>query len=323
MPTRVHLSGEWPGEELAAVRAAAGGCEVAAGEGPAGDTQIWVTGEAGADTLRRLGELRAVVVPWAGPGEGLRAAVKAVADRGVTLHNLHDNAAATAEQAVALVLAACRLIPAADRALRAAQWPGRTVGAAELMPRMTVLEGRRAVVLGYGEIGRRVGRALAALDVNVTGVTRTGRAGTEPVGRLRELLPEAEVLVSCLPLTDETRGLIGGAELALLPERAVVVNVGRGEVFNEGPLYDAAASNRLAAVGLDVWWRYPEGSEAGDTPPGDQPWHTLDNVVMTPHTGGAWKAPGRRLRRAGALGELLAALACGERPNEVDLDRGY
>ena len=153
----------------------------------------------------------AVVIPWAGPGDDVRAAVKATDGR-VTLHNLHDNADATAEQAIALLLAACRLVPVMDADLRNGRWAGRNTNT-DLLRRMIVLSGKRAVVLGFGEIGRRIGRTLEALNVEVIGVTRSGRGDTTSIDRLHDVLPQADFLVSALPMTNATKDLIGEAEL--------------------------------------------------------------------------------------------------------------
>ena len=316
---RVHLTGDWPAARLALVRDRAVGCDLSAGDEPPADTQVYV-GNTDAETVEKLTDLRHVLIPWAGPGEGIRNAIKATDGR-VTLHNLHDNAGATAEQALALLFAACRFVPTMDAKLRAGHWPGRQ-GDEDLLRQMTVLENSTAVVLGYGSIGRRIGRVLEALDVTVTGVTRSGRDGTTKIDDLHDVLPKAEILVSALPGTDATEGLIGERELSLLPANAVVVNIGRGSAFVEKALFDACKSGRVRAAGLDVWWRYLKAGEA-TTPPGELPWHELENVVMSPHIGGAHLSDKRRHDRALAIGDLLAALARGEQVNVVDLDAGY
>ena len=174
------------------------------------------------------------------------------------------------------------------------------------------------MVLGYGEIGRRVGRALEAFEMKVHGLRRGDGAS-----RLDELLPEADVLVVSVPSTDETRGLIDARRLALLPQGAIVVNVARGDVIEEDALYDALASGRLGGAGLDVWYRYPESEEArASTLPGSRPFHELENVVLSPHRAGHGR--GTEAARAAALAHLLDAAARGDGiVHRVDLDRGY
>jgi phosphoglycerate dehydrogenase-like enzyme len=149
--------------------------------------------------------------------------------------------------------------------------------------------------------------------------------GTEvhPARALRDLLPGADALIICLPHTPETDGLLGRAELALLPSHSILVNIGRGRIVDEAALYEALRDGRLRAAGLDVWYSYPpDEATRADWPPSAYPFGELDNVIMSPHRGGAAdEAP--RLRMA-ALAEMLNAAAAG-RPmgNRVDLAAGY
>ena len=157
------------------------------------------------------------------------------------------------------------------------------------------------------------------------GAPSAARVRARPVAELPSLLPGADVLVICLPLTDETRGLIGGSELALMPERAILVNVGRGPIVDESALYHALRDGTLHAAGLDVWYNYPS-DEPGrtSTSPSEYPFHELDNVVMSPHRAGAPHTPETESLRMRVLAELLNAAARGEPiPNRVDLDLGY
>jgi phosphoglycerate dehydrogenase-like enzyme len=270
------------------------------------------------DLVDAATNLRHFVLPWAGVSDRLLETIRG--REGVTLHNLHDNAPATAEHAIALLLAACRWLPGMDLKMRQGHWPGRN-GPSDAVERMIVLQNKSAVLLGYGEIGRRVGRVLEAMDVTICPITRNGRNGTKPVDQIDDVLPQAELLVCSLPATPATRELLDQRRLDLLPNGAVVVNVGRGGVFKEKALFSSVRSRRIAMAGLDVWWTYPH--QDPDTRGGEMPWHELDNVVMTPHVAAAPSSPDRKRRRAEALAELLLALARGELPSRVDLDAGY
>jgi phosphoglycerate dehydrogenase-like enzyme len=142
------------------------------------------------------------------------------------------------------------------------------------------LTGQTMVVVGAGQIGTVVGRAASSLGMRVVGVRRTGTPAEgfdrmfDSTG-LHTALSLADVVVLCTPLTNETRDLIGRAELALMKRTAVLVNVSRGGVVDEGALAEALAEQRLGGAILDVFQQEPL--------PATSPFWTLDNVFVTPH----------------------------------------
>ncbi len=286
------------------------------------EVDVLVAGRPTAAHLAALPALRAVVVPWAGVGASTLELLRA--HPVVALHNLHHNAAPVAEHALALLLAAAKSVLPADARMRAHDWSDRGARHPAVL-----LAGRRAVVLGFGAIGRRLAPLLQALGMDVVGVRARAAARDERVDGVRVVGPEAwrtelvgaAALVVCVPATPETRGLVGAAELAALPQDAVLVNVARGEVVDERALHAALRDGRLHGAGLDVWWRYPrEGEER--TPPATLPFEELSNVVHSPHRAGSCDRTEEL--RADALAELLHALADGRpAPHAVALDRGY
>ena len=280
--------------------------------------------------------LRALVIPWSGVPSRTRALMREFPH--VSAHNLHHNALQVAEIAVSLLLAAAKRIVPMDASLRRDDWSPRY----EESP-VVLLDGKNVLVLGSGAIGRHVARLCKGLGMEVTavrrgcsggasdpggrtaGATSAGAGRVRPVAELPSLLPEADAVVICLPLTDETRGLVGESELALMSERAILVNVGRGPIVDESALYHALRDGTLHAAGLDVWYNYPN-DEPGrtSTSPSEYPFHELDNVVMSPHRAGAPHTPETESLRMRALAELLNAAARGEPiPNRVNLDLGY
>ena len=140
---------------------------------------------------------------------------------------------------------------------------------------------------------------------------------------LTELLPLADAILIALPGTPETHGLLGAAEIALLPRGAVLVNVGRGPIVDQHALFQALKKRRLRAAGLDVWYRYPSSeAERENTSPADEPFHELENVVLSPHR--ADGSSETEVLRMGHLAELLNAIARNESlPDPVDLAAGY
>jgi phosphoglycerate dehydrogenase-like enzyme len=159
-------------------------------------------------------------------------------------------------------------------------------------PRPHELRGRIVGAVGYGHIGRRVVELCRAIGMEAAAVTRSptparadGLRWLGSLGEAARLATDSDFVVAALPLTDETRGLIGGAELDALGSDGYLVNVGRGEVVQEHALFEALRDRRIAGAALDVWYRYPRGAP-DPTQPAAFPFHELDNVLMSPHVSG-------------------------------------
>jgi len=282
--------------------------------------KILVAGRPSREQVAAFPELQALIVPWTGiPPETLEIVLDFPH---LTLHNLHHNAAPTAEMAVALLLAAAKRIIPFDQELRKHDWRLRYQRSETIL-----LSGKKALVLGYGEIGRRIGAALEGLGMEVAFIRRAVDAEQGPrvysQDVLESLLPEADFLILALPLTSETEGLIGEKQLRLLPSTAVLVNVARGKLIEEAALYKALSEKWIFGAGLDVWFTYPGSEEErGSTPPGDYPWGALDNLVLSPHRAGHVRET--ESLRMKALAELLNHPARGlPIPNQVDPGLGY
>lgn len=284
---------------------------------------VLVAGRPNASDLESSPGLHTLIIPWAGLPRKTRPLLKKYPQ--LAIHNIHHNAIATAEMATTLLLAAAKHVVPLDRALRRNDWTPRY----ESFP-TTLLDGRTALILGYGAIGKRVDRILRAFGMKVIATRRSGPTAADPIkvyppDQLLKILPQADVLMVCLPLTPETEGLIGTRELTMLPERAVLVNVGRADIIEEEALFDALTHGSLGAAGLDVWYNYPENTEArASTAPASFPFNTLDNVVLSPHRAGTLGERQSEILRVRALAQLINAAARGETlPNRVDVDRGY
>jgi phosphoglycerate dehydrogenase-like enzyme len=145
----------------------------------------------------------------------------------------------------------------------------------------------------------------------------------ETTNNLTKCLAEANVLLITCPLTEQTRGMIGQAELRSMPSGSILVNVGRGAVVDQAALYQALVDGHLAAAGLDVWYNYPEtDADRSHTAPADFPFHQLDQVIMSPHRGGLTRET-EQLRME-HLADLLNSLANAEElPPRVDVVAGY
>ena len=190
--------------------------------------------------------------------------------RGIVVSNTPDVLTeATAELTVALTLALFRRLVEGDRLVRRRdEWA--------LAPTFMLgegLAGKTLGIVGLGRIGREVARLAEAFGMRVV---HTGGSGPYEELPLDRLLAEADVVSLHVPLTRDTRHLIGAPELALMRPSAVLVNVSRGPVVDEAALVDALVEGRIAGAALDVYEHEPEVS-AGLL--------GLENVVLSPHLG--------------------------------------
>ena len=220
----------------------------------------------GSEPLGRMPNLRVV--------QALTAGYEHLVDQvppGTTLANargLHDSS--TAELALALLLAAQRELPRWVRAQEEHRWEHEHTRS---------LAGSRVLIVGYGSIGAALDRRLVASEAEVVRVARTARPADDvhAVADLDALLPAADAVVLVTPLTEQTRRLFDARRLALLPDGALVVNVGRGPVLDTGALLAETSSGRLRAA-LDVTDPEPL--------PADHPLWDSPGVLITPHVAG-------------------------------------
>ncbi|HEX8970420.1 2-hydroxyacid dehydrogenase [Oryzihumus sp.] len=244
--------------------------------------------------LRELPRLRLVQLLTAGYDDALPHV-----GPGVQLANaagVHD--ASTAELAVGLTLAAERGLPEFVAAQARSQWLPTTIRGS--------LADKKVLVLGYGSIGHAVARRMAPFEVSLTAVASRARAGDELVpsvhgiDELPDLLPQQDVVVVIVPLTEATTGLVDAGFLAAMKPGALLVNVARGKVVDTDALVSALQEGRVRAA-LDVTDPEPL--------PGDHPLWQAPGVLISPHVGGATDAFAPRAARL--LREQLSAFVGG------------
>ncbi len=246
-----------------------------------------------ADRISALSGLAAVQLlsagadAWAGL---LPSGVRLCDARGV-----HDRP--VAEWVVGAAVSMFRQFPAFARAQGREEW------ASEGLLPTGELTGKRVLVVGAGSIGRAVEEHLVPFGVTITRVARMARPGegVHGVADLPGLLPDAEVVVLLVPLTEQTRGLVDAAFLAALPDGALLINAARGPVADTAALVTELSSGRISAA-LDV-------TDPEPLPPGHPLWQ-LPNVFITPHIGGS--VTGLLPRAYALVGDQIRRLAAGE-----------
>lgn len=213
----------------------------------------------------------------------------------------------TADMAWALMLGVARRVPESDRFVRAGKWTG--VYWSQLMG--TDVHGGTLGIIGLGRIGQAIARRAQGFGMRVLYHKRTpdpeaARSVGAEYRTKAELLRESDFVVLSIPLTPETRHLIGAAELALMKPTAFLVNVARGPVVDEAALVEALRAKRIAGAGLDVFEDEPK------LHPGLL---GLENLALTPHIGSASGATRRRMATRAAE-NCIAALE-GHRPPDL------
>jgi phosphoglycerate dehydrogenase-like enzyme len=189
------------------------------------------------------------------------------------------------EYVVMGLLAGIKGLPALVRAQDRREWLARP-------PSLAEMHGKRALIYGYGAIGRAIADRLRPFGVSVTGVRR--HPGDEPgvIGPAdwEARLPETDLLILSVPLTGATSALVGAAQLAALPKGAWVANIARGGLIDMGALIAALKSGHLGGAYLDATDPEPLTSES-------ELW-SLPNVILTPHS--SW-ASERQMERAAEI----------------------
>lgn len=197
-------------------------------------------------------------------------------------------------------------------------------GGWQAVPGERTLEGKTALILGAGDIGCETARKLRAFDVKVLGIRRIVREkpkyfdGIYTMDSLDELLPQAALVIACLPGTEKTRGLLSKERLLRMKKDAFLVNVGRGSLIDLQELMEVLEQGHLSGVLLDVLGQEPL--------PADHPLRQMERVMLTPHISGiSWgDIPETREKILDIFCENLRRFRKGERlMNLVNLQQGY
>jgi phosphoglycerate dehydrogenase-like enzyme len=240
-----------------------------------------------------------------------------LAARGIVVtNNSGVHAPNIAEHLMAMMLAFARQLPFLYRGQLAREWRDSTT-----RPRVFELSGQTLLVVGLGDIGLALAERAAAFGMRVIGTRRRPEqpapstvSRVVATDRLAEVLPEADHVAICLPLTAGTRGLFDAAMLTRMKPTGYLYNIGRGPIVATDALVEALANGGLGGAGLDV-------TDPEPLPP-DSPLWAMDNVLITMHTSGGTPHYWDR-----ALELLVANIDRYERGeelhNRVDPETGY
>ncbi len=265
-------------------------------------------------------DLKLIQVPWTGMDTFDFSALQGCT---VPVCNTHSNADSVAELGVALLLDLLKKTAYHDRKMRIGNW-NREQKPLNLKSKM--LNKQTVCVLGFGNIGSRIGELIKGFGSTVIAVDDHAKAGEiadQVVGRekIDEALKIADVVICTLPLTDSTRGMIDTEKFGLMKDGVVFVNMSRAAVVDEDAAWDALRNGKLGGFGSDVWWNAPKRGESESYPSTRHEFWKLDNVIMSPHRAGFVEDCLPHLD--GAI-ENLIALAVGKKlQGVVDTTKGF
>lgn len=238
---------------------------------------------------------------------------EAIAARGITVSNVKGiHKTPMAESVLAHILSLKRSLPFIYESQQKGEW-NRKTGSSEL-------RGSTALILGPGAIGSEIGRLLQAFGVQTIGCNRTGKASEYmeemvPFESILEMLPKADIVISVLPSTEETRNMLRKEHFAAMKNDAIFMNFGRGDLFEDETLIEALETNEIGTAVLDVFSQEPL--------PSDHPYWRMSNIVISPH---ASSHSGKYVERALQVfvPNLKKWLSKNEEPtNLVSMEKGY
>jgi phosphoglycerate dehydrogenase-like enzyme len=221
-----------------------------------------------------------------------RVDIEAARRAGVPVSNNGGaNAIAVAEHAILLMLAVCRRLTWLHEMVKSGRWRGNDIASVRLYE----LHGRTLGIVGLGNIGKKVARLAQAfgLAVQYFDIQRLTEDAADSLGvkfrLLDEVLRTSDIVSLHVPLTPQSKHMIGAEQLKKMKPTAYLINTCRGPVVHEPALYEALTNGTIAGAGLDVFDQEP--------PPADNPLFNLDNVILTPHYAGpTWDNQQARFR---------------------------
>ena len=236
--------------------------------------------------------------------------LEAAKEHGVAVCNIRAYCTnSVVEHVFALLLSLSHSLGLYHQSVRRGDW-ANAVNFCMLGYPIRELAGKRIGIVGFGELGRGVARVAEAFGMNVLVSRRPGTSGTDAARMdLDDVLQTCDVLTLHCPLTDDTAGLIGKAELEQMKSSAILINTARGGLVDSAALVEALGNGTIAAAGIDVLSHEPpvDGDPLLD--------YGGDNLIITPHI--AWATVEARQNAINEVAANVAAFLAGEARNRI------
>ena len=264
--------------------------------------------------------LKLIQVPWTGMDTFDFSAMRGSL---VPVCNTHSNADSVAELGVTIVLDLLKKVSYHDRKMRIGSW-NRDQQPLDLKSKMV---GKQNVcILGFGNIGKRIGNLFSAFGARIIAVDDKAVKGdvaneVYKNENIKDALPFADVVICTLPLTRTTKGLINNEMFAAMREGVIFVNMSRAAVVDEDAAWRGLESGKIGAFGSDVWWNPPKRGESQSYPSEKYEFWKLDNVIMSPHRAGFIEDSLPHLD--GAIDNIIALSKNKKLSGLVDINNGF
>jgi len=283
--------------------------------------QVYIGGPLDEQSYTQATNLKLHVLPYTGVNGFPFALLK---QRSIALANNHGNAPAVAERALALALGVSGRLVEFHNDLACGNWH-RNPPPQPLFDLWTSLVGARVSILGTGAIGTTFAQLISGFGAEIIGWRKNvslgipkGFSGLSP--DLESALRNKDLILVALPLTSQTKGLLGAQELEWA-RGSIVVNVSRGSILQEKALYEALENRTLRGAGIDAWYQYPSPPWSSSSP-SVYDFASLPQVVLSPHAG-SHTTHGKLGQWTHTLEQIEHYLVTGTVTSLVNLDQEY
>jgi D-3-phosphoglycerate dehydrogenase len=241
--------------------------------------------------LKNAFQLKFIQIPWTGAEN---VDFELINKYQIVICNSHSNSRIVAEHAIALMFDAGKKIAYHDRLMRTGNWnrPGINQNSMNAFSRTIV--GSKIAIIGFGAIGRTIYKLLSGFDCDFKIFDKYLDEQTIDnknitffsMESLSDELDNIDYLFLCIPLTPETRGSINAKFFSFLNKKCILINTSRGEIINEDDLFNALKMKNICFAAIDTWYNYPNKQNPIVYPSLKNHFHTLDNLVLSPHRAG-------------------------------------
>ena len=272
------------------------------------------------DKLNISPYLKYLVIPFVGIPDSTKKIMKDYPQ--IKVLNIHHNSRPVAEWVMAFLQAGLKHIIQADRELRNYVWFIRY----NINPSYLLYQ-KRVLICGYGHIGKLLETYLLPYEVTIDKIKKSNidpEAGVYSLDDLNNIVGDYDLVIDLLPATAETTNIFSHQTFNAMKSTCFFINVGRASTVNEEALFTTLKERKILGAALDVWYNYPVSvAERTNTPPANYPFHTLDNVIMSPHRAGGLGMEENEMFRVKELTKLLKRIEDNPDLPGLDLEVGY